>query len=428
MAPDPQPGHYITPEQLCIGLFVHLDLSWTQHPFTFSSFKIKSLDQIATIQSLGLTQVRYSPEKSDGPPLPLPPADTPPSPPPLASPLRETDPAFAAKRERMARLQAQRDRAAACEKELLSAAKTVKSINKDVFAKPEEVRESAKTLIAGMAASMLVDADVSIQLMADKVGDEDVYYHSLNVSILSMMLAKELKAPTPVIQLVGMGALFHDIGELEIPDRIVKSKDPLNKSELALFQQHCEYGVNIGKKMGLSPEVLQVILQHHEKVDGSGYPSQAKAAQMSLLSRIVSLVNAYDELCNPINIAKALTPHEALSTMFAQQRTQYDQLAMSTFVRCMGVYPPGTIVVLNNGATGMVVSQNTTKPLRPVVLIHDPSVPREEAVLVDLEVEPDVSITKTLRPAQLSQEVHAYLSPRKRTTYFFDSESGKVGG
>ena len=189
MAPDPQPGHYITPEQLCIGLFVHLDLSWTQHPFTFSSFKIKSLDQIATIQSLGLTQVRYSPEKSDGPPLPPPPADTPPSPPPLASPLRETDPAFAAKRERMARLQAQRDRAAACEKELLSAAKTVKSINKDVFAKPEEVRESAKTLIAGMAASMLVDADVSIQLMADKVGDEDVYYHSLNVSILSMMLA-----------------------------------------------------------------------------------------------------------------------------------------------------------------------------------------------------------------------------------------------
>lgn len=215
---------------------------------------------------------------------------------------------------------------------------------------------------------------------------------------------------------------------MEIPDRIAKSKDPLNKSELALFQQHCEYGVTIGKKMGLSPEVLQVILQHHEKVDGSGYPSQAKAAQMSLLSRIVSLVNAYDELCNPNNIAKALTPHEALSTMFAQQRTQYDQLAMSTFVRCMGVYPPGTIVVLNNGATGMVVSQNTTKPLRPVVLIHDPSVPREEAVLVDMEVEPDVSITKTLRPAQLSQEAHAYLSPRKRTTYFFDSESGKVGG
>ncbi|MBP8190246.1 MAG: DUF3391 domain-containing protein, partial [Aquabacterium sp.] len=77
MASAPQSGPYITPEQLCIGLFVHLDLTWTQHPFTFSSFKIKSLDQIATIQTLGLTQVRYSPEKSDCQPLPPPPPDPP---------------------------------------------------------------------------------------------------------------------------------------------------------------------------------------------------------------------------------------------------------------------------------------------------------------------------------------------------------------
>lgn len=415
--------HYVLPEQLCIGLYVHLDLTWTQHPFTFSSFKIKNLEQVATIQSLGMTRVRYSPEKSDAQPLAPPPADAPPPPPSMVAPPREDEGMMAAKKARMARLEAQRARTAACEKELLSAAKTIKSINKDVFAKPVEVRESAKELIATMAASMLVDADVSIQLMADKIGKEDVYFHSLNVSILSMMLAKELKAPAPVVQMVGMAALFHDIGELEIPDRIIKSQETLTKSEQALWHQHCEYGVNIGKKMGLSVEVLQVILQHHEKVDGTGFPHGVKAAQMSLLSRIVSLVNAYDELCNPNNLAKALTPHEALSTMFAQQRNQYDQLAMSTFVRCMGVYPPGTIVVLNNGATGMVVSQNTTKPLRPVVLIHDPTVPREEAILVDLEVEPDVAITKTLRPQQLSPEAHAYLSPRKRMTYYFDSDA-----
>ena len=84
---------------------------------------------------------------------------------------------------------------------------------------------------------------------------------------------------------------------------------------------------------------------------------------------------------------------------------------------------PGTIVVLSNGATGMVVSVNTTKPLRPMVLIHDPSVPREEAILVDLEEAPDVSVSRTLRPTQLSPEAHAYLSPRKRMTYYFDSES-----
>ena len=425
MSPDTaSTEHYILPAQLCVGLYVHLDLSWTEHPFTFSSFKIKSLDQVATIQGLGLPRVRYAPSKSDNPPLAAPkPGDSPAAPPP---PPRNDDPAFHAKRARMERLEAQRTKAAACEKELLSAAKTIKSINQNVFSRPQEVKEAASALIQSIADSMLVDADVSIQLMADKVGGEEVYYHSLNVSLLSMMLAKELKAPAPVVQMVGLAALFHDIGELEIPDRIVRKQDVRSKAETALFQMHCDYGVAIAKKMGLPGDVQQVIAQHHERVDGSGYPQGATAAQMSLLTRIISLVNAYDELCNPPNADKAMTPHEALSMMFAQQRSQFDQLAMSTFVRCMGVYPPGTIVVLSNGAVAMVVSVNTSKPLRPVVLVYDPSVPKEEAIVVDLEVEQDVCVNKTMRPQQLSGEAHAYLSPRKRMTYYFDTESGRT--
>lgn len=418
--------HYIQPTQLCIGLYVHLDLTWTQHPFTFSSFKIKSLDQISTIQGLGLTRVRYSPNKSDCEPLP-PAAEA--TSPPASSEASATgiNSATDIKRARLARLEAQRAKTAASEKSLVSAAKTIRSINQNVFSRPDEVRESAKELIAGIAASILVDADVSVQLMADKIGGEEVYFHSLNVSLLSMMLAKELKAPPAVVQLVGLGALFHDLGELEIPSRVLKKTDPHTAAEKKLIQQHCDYGVTIAKKMNLPPEVLQVIAQHHERVDGSGYPLQIKAAQMSLLSRIVALVNAYDELCNPANPAKALTPHEALSTMFAQQRAQFDPLAMSTFVRCLGVYPPGTLVVLSNGVTGMVVSVNTTKPLRPVVLIYDPTVPKEDAILVDLETEPDVAISKTLQPRQLPPEVHDYLSPRKRVTYQLDTDSGKVG-
>lgn len=415
-------GPYVLPEQLRVGLYVHLDLSWTEHPFTFSSFKIKSADQIATILSLGLKRIRYVPDKSDGPPLAPPPANVPPPKESLNAPPKEDEQALAIKRERLQKLTAQRAKASACEKQLVSAAKSVKSMTQGLFTHPDEVKETARLLVDGIASSMLVEADVSIQLMADRVGQEEVYHHALNVALLSMMLAKELKAPAQTVQQVGMAALFHDIGECEIPSRILRSTEPLSKAELSLLHQHPEYGVKIGQKMGLMPEVLQVIAQHHERVDGSGYPARLRAAQMSLLSRIVSLVNAYDELCNPHNPAKALTPHEALSTMFSQQRAQFDPLALSTFVRCMGVYPPGTIVVLSNGVTGLVVSQNTTKPLRPVVLIYDQAIPKEEAILVDLETEPDVSVSKAMRPQQLSPETLAYLSPRKRTTYFFDSE------
>lgn len=421
----PQAEHTLLPEQLCVGLHVHLDLPWTAHPFTFSSFKIKTQAQVSAIQELGLPRIRYTPERSDCAPLPPGPPDT--HAPPPAAPQRDEDPAVAIKRERMQRLAAQRARAGACEKALLSAARTVKAVNQNVFARPQEVLASASSMIQDLADSMLVDADVSIQLMADKVSGEDVHFHALNVALLSMMLAKELKASASQIHMVGMAGLFHDIGELEIPDRVLRAHDARTRAETALFQMHGEYGVQIGKKLGLNAEVLQVIAQHHEKVDGSGYPLGLRAAQMSLMSRIVSVVNAYDELCNPPDAGKALTPHEALSLMFSQQRQQFDPLALSTFVRCMGVYPPGTIVVLSNGAIAMVVSVNTSKPLRPVVLVHDPAVPRDEAIVVDLEAEQDVSITRTMRPQQLSVEAFAYLSPRKRMTCFFDTAGSSQG-
>lgn len=416
--------HYITPSQLCVGLYIHLDLTWVEHPFTFSSFKIKNEEQIATIRGLGLERIRFSPARSDVEPPP-PPAVEPP-PPVVQAGSHEDDPAYQAKRERLERLASQRAKVAACEREFLSTTRTIRLINQNLFAQPTEVKEQADQLIQAMADSMLVDADIAIQLMADKIGGEDVYHHSLNVTLLSMMLAKEMKAPAQAIKLLGTGALFHDIGEVEIPDRIVRKIEPMNRAELALFQQHCMYGVEIGKKLELAPESLLVIAQHHERIDGSGYPQRLLAPQLSLLSRIVALVNAYDELCNPPNLAKAMTPHEALSVLYAQQRAQFDPMAMTTFVRCMGVYPPGTLVVLSNGALGMVVSVNSSRPLKPTLLIYDPAVPKEEAILVDLEQEPDVVVSKTLKPQQLPQAAYDYLAPRKRMSYYFSAENGKV--
>ncbi|MDI1259197.1 HD-GYP domain-containing protein [Aquabacterium sp.] len=405
-----------------MGLYVHLDLTWVNHPFTFSSFKIKSSEQIHMIQTLGLTRIRYSPAKSDEQPGPESaiPMST------VASSSPESDLAYQAKRERVEKLALQRTKVASCEREFLSTTRIIKSINQNLFSRPKEVCEQANTLVSGIADSMMVDADIAIQLMADKVGGEDVYLHSLNVTLLSMMLAKEMKAPIEAIKFLGMGALFHDAGDAEIPERITRKMEPLSKNEQSLLQQHCGHGVDIGKKLGLPSEALLVIAQHHERVDGSGYPLKMQGAQLSLLSRIVAVVNAYDELCNPVNPAKAMTPHEALSTMYAQQRSQFDPLAMTTFVRCMGVYPPGTIVVLSNGSLGMVASVNSTRPLKPTILVYDPAVPKEEAILVDLEQEPDVVVSRAIKPQQLPQAAHDYLSPRKRMSYHFHAEVGKA--
>lgn len=408
---------------MCIGMHIHLDLPWTEHPFSFASFKIKSAEQIGTIQALGMTRIRYSAAKSDNQPLPV---SLDPVPAATSSNPHDDESIHQAKLARIERLVAQQERIASCEREFAGTTRTVKSITQNLFAKPEQARQQAETLVQAMADSMLTESDIAINLMKDSAAGEDVYFHSLNVTLLSMMLAKELKAPPEAIRLLGMGAMFHDVGKAEIPDRIVRKGDVLTGPESSLLQQHCVYGVEIGRKLGLPKEALLVIGQHHELMDGSGYPKGLKGNDCFLLARVVAIANAYDNLCNPVKASLALTPHQALALMYAQQRARFDTAPLATFVRCMGIYPPGTIVVLSNDCIGMVVSVNSAKPLKPTVLIYDPLVPREQAILVELESEPEVSISRAITPDQLLPPIYNYLSPRRRVTYYFDAESKRA--
>ena len=107
--------------------------------------------------------------------------------------------------------------------------------------------------------------------------------------------------------------------------------------------------------------------------------------------------------------------------MFAQQRHLFDAGALNMFIRCMGVYPPGTLVRLSDETLGMVISINSGKPLRPSVLIYDPNVPKDEAIILDLSQESDLEISASLKPGQLGPEAYDYLSPRKRMSYFLDT-------
>ena len=414
---------YVDPAQLCIGLYVHIELPWTEHPFTFSSFKITTMEQIATLQSLGLTAIQYNPAKSDSAPQAASAAVASAA----VSGSRQEANINQAKRARIERLLSQQTRAAACAHEFESTASTVKSINNNALSNPEQARKQAETLVQSMAESMLTDSDVTINLMKDQIGSEEVYFHSLNVTLLSMMLAKEMSAPSEAIRQMGMGSMFHDIGKVNIPDRVLRKIDPLSGPELSLLKMHCHYGADIGKKMGLSSAALKVIMQHHEHVDGSGYPRGIKGSDINLLARIVAIVNTFDNLCNPVKQSLAVTPHQALSLMYVHQSGRFDKAALAAFVRCMGIYPPGTIVILSNDNVGMVVSVNSAKPLKPTVLIYDPQVPREHAILVELESEPDVTISRALQPAQLPKPIHEYLSPGRRVTYYFDTESSREG-
>lgn len=451
----------ISTDQLRVGMYVILDLNWFEHPFAFSRFKIKSAEQIATIRSLGLKSVRYDPAQSDVAPASAPPApavrpdaaaqagDAPPSaqardataatpegavPAPRAAPAElpgEADAAQAipsaleAKRAMRDRIRVQRDSAARVEAAFIDSARTIRDVEKNLFNEPVECMRKAGDLVARIADSILSAPELAIHVMGDKTGGEELYVHALNVATLSMMMARELGLPQEVVGALGMGALLHDVGRREIPDRILLKVEPLTQAERHLYEMHCQYGVELGKRLKLPPPVLDIIGQHHEMHDGSGYPGGLKGEAIGLLSRIVAIANHYDNLCNPVGLADALTPNEALSTMFARLRSKFDPKLLQIFIRCLGVYPPGTIVQLSNGATAMVATVNTARPMKPMIIIYDANIPREEAIIVDLAREDDLSIAKPIRPAQVPGEIYNYLSPRKRVSYYFDA--GKAG-
>lgn len=413
--------HYLRPDQLQIGVFVHLDIPWFKHDFALSAFKIRNEEQIQELRALKLPRYRYDPARSDITENKTP-AEIAPVPP--AEQVKADEPATEPEPQQASFHKEREQRIKEVEKAFAKATSVMRNLNRNLLANPKETLEQMSAVVNEMVTTFLESPDITLHAMSEKTGGEDIYYHSMNITVLSMMLAKGLGFTPEMAKDMGIGAMLHDIGMMKIPDRIAKkSPEECTMPERNLLAMHVEYGIEIGRQIGLSEGALAIIAQHHEMADGSGFPKGLKTESMTPAGRLVSLVNYYDELCNPFDISKAMTPHDALSLMFAKYRSKFDAQALSLLIRSLGVYPPGTIVQLSNDAIAVIVSVNPENSLRPCALVYDPKIPIEKAIVLDLNREQSISIKKSLQPASLPYKVAAYLCPRKRTAYFFDGNT-----
>lgn len=409
---------------LRVGMFVHLDLGWLSHPFPLSSFRISSEEQIATIRALGLRRVRWSSADSEvavvaGTAPTADPADK-----ATAEAVQET-PEQCARRQHRERLAAQRAGLLQCERQFAEAAREIKRAMELAAAKPEEAGAHAVALARGLSDKMLGAGDLCIRLLTEAAGDK-ASAHALNVTLVSMLMGRTFGLSESDMVDLGTGALMHDVGKLELPDRVRHREDHFSAAEQRLYEEHVAFGIAQARKMGLSTGASLVLAQHHEHADGSGFPLKLNTDRMSPLARIVALVNRYDNLCNPHIVAKALTPHEALSMLFAQSKTKFDTAILGAFIKMMGVYPPGSAVQLTDDRYALVVSVNSSRPLKPRVLIHEQGVPRDDALVVDLEKAEGLGIRRSLRPQQLPPTTLAYLAPRPRVAYYFEPAGDTV--
>ncbi|WP_333608625.1 HD-GYP domain-containing protein [Arsukibacterium sp.] len=409
----------ITPDQIKLGYAIKLPSGWLKHPFLSSSLTIENAQQIQIIQSLGLDYVYFYPEKSKQIQSDI-----------LQCPDDEDINFNCQLSEAQARLQQDKmkriEQAKAHRRDLQKTEKAfqhslnqVKSLMKLLGSRPLNAISEADQLIGLLTDNIVNAQSLVLHLMSGSSKEqENLYYHALNVSILSMMLAKNLDYSAENIKIAGIGALFHDVGKLKIPTQILRKTTPLTAPEANLLKLHTRFGTELVSLADNFPLEASVILeQHHEHIDGSGYPKGLSNQQIHPLARLVAVVNAFDNLCHPSDGSKGRSPHHALSHLYRSMKGKLGEQEMKMLIRMMGVYPPGTLVMLNDNRVAMVMSVNSEHLLLPNVMIYDPDVPRLEAPVITLEAD-KLMISKVIMPSALPEQVVEYLNPRAQVSYY----------
>lgn len=199
--------------------------------------------------------------------------------------------------------------------------------------------------------------------------NEYLLEHSVAVSVLMTVFARYLELDADITQQLAIGALLHDVGKIKLPSEILNKTDKLNAEEFRIMQEHVNHSINIIKSTpGISSLSLEVAAQHHERADGSGYPLQLKQDEISTYGSMIAICDIFDALTaeriykeyyNPIkafNILRSLASDGKLNARLVDM-----------FIKCLGVYPVGTLVELNSQRLAIVESRNQDNPIKPKV-------------------------------------------------------------
>ncbi|MFO1398150.1 MAG: DUF3391 domain-containing protein [Burkholderiales bacterium] len=415
--PHTRPGEVaLVATQLRPGVHVRLPLGWLDHPFVFNSFVIENESQVRDILALQLPQVYCDVARCKVPPLP--PAST------VVAEVNAEEAsrvaaALAAKERRMQAMAVIREHLDSTCRHYLGASKAVGSAFKSFDANPRASIAEMALVSEKSTAVLLDDADSAIVLIAEKGHNDGFAAHALSVMTLSLLLGKQARLPEEALHALGVAALLHDIGQLAINPSILKNPER-NRHEEAIYQTHCALGVESVQRGGrVSQSLTQAILHHHEHYDGSGYPDHLSGEQIHIAARVIAVANRFDNLANPMNNRHALSPSEALSRMWVREKHWFDPVLLQLFVRAMGVYPPGTVVQLDDGRLGtVVISATADNLLAPQVLVYEPEIPRAQAIIVDLAHDTAARITRAVRLQECDEDALDYLLPRRRMNWF----------
>jgi len=380
-----------------IGMYVaELDRPWLGTPFLFQGFEIRGRDEIEELKRYCQAVYIDVPDTvTAAPPRPAAGAAT--TVPRLVRPVTEADqrierdPLKIVNRPRTEPLyhdQTTLEQEVERVKSPHEHARTlIYTVLDDVrFGRPLDA-VGAKKIVASLAESVIRNPDALTCFTLLKKKDEYTALHSLRVCIIALTFGRHLGLNPDQLHILGIGALLHDIGKMKVPSEILNKPGKLTDPEYDLMKSHVPRGVEIlDHTPGIPRPAIELARCHHERYNGSGYVAGLKADEISFFGMIGGIVDCYDAITSDRAYHAGMSAHAGLKKMYEWRGRDFHPNLVEQFIQCMGIYPIGSIVEMNTGEIGVVVTMNRVRRLKPrVTLVLKPNcTPYAAPVTIDL--------------------------------------------
>lgn len=351
--------------QLRPGMYIHdLNCGWMDHPFLSNSFKINDIATIKRIAEMGVKELYIDTGKGDD-----------------VGPAQTREEVIADLQRRLQRVSAEpstteapratvREERVHAERVEREASRLVTNIMQDVRLGKQVEVERVSQVVDGMVTSIFRNSHAMMSLGRIRQMDKYTFEHSVSVGVLMISFAKELGLERDLIHEIGVGALLHDIGKIKTPDKILNKPGKLTDDEFSIMRQHVVYSREVLEQTdGISATALAVAAQHHERYDGTGYPLKLKGDEISPYGQMAAIVDVYDAISADRCYRKGEEPTTVLRKLLEWSKFHFNEKLVHQFIRCVGIYPVGTVVRLESGRLAIVLEPGEKGPLYPTVRV-----------------------------------------------------------
>lgn len=264
----------------------------------------------------------------------------------------------------------------------------------DLISNDEKKLQESLSIIEDLVDYISETKNINTNLFEVKSYDNYTYIHCVDTSIMSSFLGASMGLTHKELRELGTGAVLHDIGKTKIANSLINKVEPLSGEEFAEIKLHVIYGGDILRSTGrFSPTILNTVLHHHEKVDGTGYPFRLTEPQISRFAKIVSISDVYTAVSANRSYRKRFSPNEAYELILSGSGTAFSSPMVDTFRKVFAVYPLGCRIRLSNGTEGYVVKQNQFFPDRPIIRVVYEGNPNNKVPFYEIDLLKTTNIT-----------------------------------